>query len=587
MENSNNRTRNLLPSKNEIKKALSCFSKKEYFVFLTLVAALLISTLVILESINRSFMVRVPMQGGSISEGVVGAPRFVNPVLAFSDADQDLVSLVYSGLMRKNPDGTLAPDLAASYQVSKDGLIYTFTLKNNIYFHDNKPITADDVVFTINEVEDPTINSPKKGNWDGVNVEKVDDKTVRFTLKQPYASFLGNTTLGIMPKYLWDTTPITPIELNDVNTQPVGSGPFKVSSVSKQSGGMIDSYELVPFNKFNLGKPYLSKLTLHFYGSEEELISALESGEVDQISSITPTNAQILKEENYRVESLTLPRVFGLFFNQNQNQIFTDKNIIKAMNLAIDKDSIVRDVLLGYGVAIDSPIPPNMVDYQNSSKQDLTSYTDNVTKAQGILSKDGWVKGIDGFLHKTSTDKKNKKKTTSDLSFSISTGNAPELVKSAGIIKQNLEALGIKVDVKTFEIGNLNQDVIRPRNYDALLFGEIINNESDLFAFWHSSQRKDPGLNVAMYTNAKVDKLLEDASITTDEKTRIQKYTQFESYVKDDMPAVFLYSPNFIYVVSKNIQGFSIENIITSSDRFLNSYLWYTSTDNVWRIFSK
>jgi len=583
MEKFYTRIRNLLSSKNEVKKAISHFSKREYSVFLGLVTILCISTLVILQNINKSFMVNVPMDGGSIAEGIIGTPRFINPILAFSDADQDLVTLIYSGLMRKNSDGSLTPDLAEKYEVSKNGLTYTFTLKDKIYFHDEKPVTADDIIFTVNKIKDPVIKSPKKGNWDGISIEKIDEKTIKFTLKQPYASFLENTILGIMPAYLWNTTPI---ELNDANTQPVGSGPYKVEKVSKQSTGLIDYYDLVPFKKFNLGKPYLSKITLRFYPNENDQISALEKEEVDQISSITPLNAQILKEQNFRVESLTLPRVFGLFFNQSQNQIFTDKNIIMAIDLAINKDSIVRDVLLGYGVVINGPIPPNMIDYQKSNKEDTASHEEKIKKAQDILNKGGWKKGTDGFLQKTIIGK-NKKKTISYLEFSISTGNAPELAKSAELIKQDLENIGMKVDVKTFEIGNLNQSVIRPRKYDALLFGQIINYKSDLFAFWHSSQRKDPGLNVAMYTNAKVDKILEDAFVTIDEKSRIKKYIQFEDEIKKDIPAIFLYSPDFIYIVSKNIQGFSIDHIITPGDRFLNSYLWYTKTDNVWKIFSE
>ena len=582
MENFYTRIRNLLPPINEVKKAISHFSKREYFIFLGLVIILCISTLIILQNINKSFMVNVPMDGGSITEGIVGTPRFINPVLAFSDADQDLVSLIYSGLMRKSINGTLIPDLAEKYEGSKDGLIYTFTLKNKIYFHDKKPITADDVIFTINKIKDPTIKSPKKGNWDSISVEKIDEKTIKFTLKQPYASFLENTTLGIMPAYLWNNSPI---ELNDANTQPIGSGPYKVEKASKQSGGLIDYYDLISFKEFNLGEPYLSKIKLRFYPNENDQIAALEKGEVDQISSITPLNAQVLKEQNFRIESLTLPRVFGLFFNQNQNQIFTNKKIVTAIDLAIDKDSIVRDVLLGYGIVIDSPIPPNMINYQKLNKEDNVSYEEKIKKAQEILSKEGWKKGTDGFLEKIITEKKKKK--TTYLEFSISTSNAPELAKSAELIKKNLENIGIKITVKTFEISNLNQGVIRPRKYDALLFGQIINHESDLLAFWHSSQRKDPGANVAMYTNAKVDKILEEAFTIMDEKLRIKKYAQFEDEIKKDMPAIFLYSPDFIYIVSKNIQGFSIDHIITPGDRFLNSYLWYTKTDKVWKIFSE
>lgn len=545
-----------------------------------LIAILCISTLIILNNINKSFMVNVPLNGGSVAEGIVGSPRFVNPILAFSDTDQDIASLIYSGLMRKKSDGSIIPDLAQKYEISKDGLTYTFILKDDIYFHDNNPVTSNDVVFTVNKIKDPVIKSPKKGNWDGVTVEKIDEKTVKFTLKQPYASFLDNATLGIMPAYIWD---VSPIELNDANVRPIGSGPYKIAKANKESGGLIDYFDLVPFKKFNLGAPYIKKITLRFYPNEEDLVSALEKGEVDQISSITPVNAKKLKEKNYRIESLTLPRVFGLFFNQNQNQIFTDKNIITAINLAIDKNKIVEEVLLGYGVAIDSPIPPNMINEKNRETEQTRD--ERIEKAKAVLEKSGWKKGSDGFLEKTITEKKKKK--TTYLDFSISTGNAPELAKTANLIKENLEEIGMKVNVKTFEIGNLNQGVIRPRRYDALLFGQIINHESDLFAFWHSSQRKDPGLNVAMYTNAKVDKILENAFVTINGELRTKKYAEFETEVKKDMPAVFLYSPDFIYVVSKDVQGLSMDHLIISGDRFLNSYLWYTKTDNVWKIFSR
>jgi peptide/nickel transport system substrate-binding protein len=485
--------------------------------------------------------------------------------------------------MRKNTDGTVTPDLAEKYTKSKDGLTYVFTLKNKIYFQNGEPVTADDVIFTVNEAKDPVIKSPHEIDWSGVVATKIDDKTIEFTLKQPYASFLQNATLGIMPASLWNNSPI---ELNNANINPIGSGPYMIKNINKESSGVIDSYELIPFKKFILGEPYIQDFSLHFYSNEDDLISALENGTVDQISSITPLNADILKERNYQIESSALPRVFGLFFNQNQNILFTDKVITKSIDQAIDKDSIVQNVLFGYGKVIDDPIPPSIMDYQKIEASNNLSRDQILQNVQNNLTKDGWIKGSDGFLQKIIIGK-NKKKTTTTLEFSISTGNAPELAKTADLIKQNLALVGMKVDVKTFEVGNLNQSVIRPRNYDALLFGEIINHESDLFAFWHSSQRKDPGLNVAMYTNANVDKILEDASTTVDEQQRIKEYAQFENYIEQDMPAVFLYSPNFIYVVSPKVKGLSIDNITSPSDRFSNVYSWYTETENVWKIFSK
>lgn len=568
-----------LPSKAEINSVFYSFSKKERIVFFGLVALLVLSTILILESINKSFLVQMPLRGGSVSIGVVGVPRFINPILANSQADLDMVSLVYSGLMRKGSDGGLVADLAAGYEKTADGLVYTFTLKDNLYFQDGKALTADDVLFTINKIKDGVFKNATKTNWNGVSAEKIDEKTIRFTLPQPHASFLENTTLGIMPKHVWENPPL---ELNSANINPIGSGPYMISGIREQSSGIIDYYKLTPFKKFVLGKPYIKTINLYFYQNENDLIKALLSKEVDQIGPITPVNGNMLKEKNYQVESMVLERVFGLFFNQNQNQLFIDKKIVRAIDLAIDKDKIVALVLGGYGRVIDGPIPPSIVKYQQPENEISASREDLLKKVQDELAKDGWSPGPDGFLEKTTTDK--NKKTTTKLEFTISTSNVPELAKTAELIQQDLASIGMKVEVKTFETGNLNQNVIRPRKYDALLFGEIINNESDLFAFWHSSQRKDPGLNVAMYTNVKVDKLLEEAPMTLDEQSRIKKYIEFSEEIKKDMPAVFLYSPDFIYVVSKNLKNFRAGNV-SPKDRYLNVHSWYTETQNVWKIF--
>lgn len=571
-----------VPTRTEIKSAIFSFNKKEWNIFLGLILVLVISTLAILQSINRHFMVPVPAEGDSITEGVVGSPRFINPTLALTEADKDVVSLVYSGLMRKTSNGKIVPDLAKDFTISKDGLVYTFTLKDNLYFHDGKPISTDDVVFTIDKIKDPILKSPYKGAFDGVSIRKIDGKTIEFTLKQPFVAFLENTTLGVLPKHVWENTAI---ELHDANINAIGSGPFAISNISKDSSGNVDSITLKSFKKFALGRPYLKNIVLKFYDNEDDALKALEGSSVDQLASISAENA-IGIAERYNTNTSVLPRIFGLFFNQNQNQIFTDKTVVKAIDLAINKDKIVSSILYGYGVVIDNPIPQNLIPYQTLDKEDLETYEDNKIRAVGILEKDGWKKGEDGYFTKTTTDKK-KKQTTQKLEFTISTGNAPELSKSAEMIKADLESIGIKVNLLTFEIGNLNQTVIRPRNYDALLFGQIITHESDLFAFWHSSQRKDPGLNVAVYTNAKVDKILEETAITTDPNQRAKKYAQFEDELKKDLPAVFLYSPKFIYITKNNLKGVSIENISAPEDRFSSAYLWYTEEDNIWKIFAK
>jgi len=142
------------------------------------------------------------------------------------------------------------------------------------------------------------------------------------------------------------------------------------------------------------------------------------------------------------------------------------------------------------------------------------------------------------------------------------------------------------VSVHIFQLGDLNQNVIRARKYDALLFGQAVGPDLDFYPFWHSSQRNDPGLNVAEYANVKVDKLLEEARITTDESTRISDIESFDAAIKQDMPAIFLYSPKFIYVLPDSVKGSSFGEIITPADRFNTIPNWYIETHKVWSIFA-
>jgi len=585
-----------LPTKDEIKKAINSLTKKEYVAFILLFTVLLISTLILLQKINGLFLEEVPISGGSLSEGIVGTPRFVNPVLSLSDADKDMTALIYSGLMRKKNNGELENDLAEKYEISKDGLNYTFTLKSGLTFQDKKPLTSDDVVFTINKIKDPNIKSPRKLNWEGVTATKLDDRTVEFSLKQPYASFLSNLTIGILPAHLWKDVSPEEFSFAELNIKAVGSGPYKVSSVKNKSSGIPEYYKLQAFNKFALGKPYISSLTVNFYPGEKEMLKALAAGDIEQVSAITPERAEYLKGRGFSVQTAVLPRIFGLFFNQNQSSLFTDKKVILALERAIDKEEMINKVLSGYARAIQSPIPKNMIDYTSWSGTENAeapvptqeeidaARASRIDDAQKILADDGWKLNTDGVMEKKNP--KNKKEILK-LEFSLSTSDATELQSAAELIKKDLEAIGARVELKIYEISSLNQDIIRPRKYEALLFGEIINNEGDLFAFWHSSQRNDPGLNIAIYTNAKVDKILETTLGNLDKKERLDKYAQFEKEIEKDKPAIFLYSPEFIYVVANNVSGLIINKITNPADRFSEIYKWYRESDKIWRIFKK
>ncbi|MCR4306621.1 MAG: ABC transporter substrate-binding protein, partial [Candidatus Yonathbacteria bacterium] len=384
----------------KITRIIASFSRIERIAFFLFVWLFVISFFVLLWNINKSFLIEIPADGGSLTEGIIGAPRFINPLLAISDADRDLTILTYSGLLRATALGTLVPDLAQEYSISDDGLTYTFVLRDDIFFHDGTPITADDVVFTVTKAQDSVLKSPKRASWDGVVVEKENDKTVVFRLKQAYAPFLENTTLGILPKHIWEKADPEQFSFSQFNITPVGSGPYIVDNIERDSSGVPASYDLSAFKKYAVGKPHITELHVRFYANEEELTNAFKEGDVESINAISPKAAEVLKEQGYRIERSSLPRIFGVFFNQNQAPLFTDIAVRKALSVATDKERIISEVLYGYGTPIDSPIPPGSIGYlppqilqisADASDESSTSTPSRTDEARAILERNGWT----------------------------------------------------------------------------------------------------------------------------------------------------------------------------------------------------
>lgn len=590
--------------------SLKILPPKEKAVLFILGTIFIISFFGALFKVNKIYSTETPEYGGEINEGVVGSPRFINPLLAVSDTDRDFVKLIYSGLLEQNGKGDLIPVLAEKYEISENGLVYTFYIKKSAKWHDGKNITSDDVIFTIKRAKNPTLDSFQRANWEGVETEKIDDYTLRFILKKPYAPFLHNTTIPILPKHIWENTLPEEMGLSNFNIEPIGSGPYKVKKVYRNSAGLITSYTLKSNSNFTLGEPFIKYLNILFFSSEEKLVDAFRQGKIDSTGFISYSRIDDALKKNAVVQNLVLPRIFGLFFNSAKNPIFENKEVREALNKAVDKQFIIKEALNGYGAEINSPIPElnRVLQKKTMEKNDLK--TDGSTSAiltkkdsssppsselqrtsvvltkeeryaaaKQILEKNGWKLNPEGIYEKKIDKKTNK------LAFSISTSNTPSLIKTAEILKDEFQNIGADVNLKIFEIGDLNQTVIRKRNYDALIFGEVVGEDPDPFSFWHSSQRNDPGLNIAMYTNNSVDKILEEARIQTYKEKRMEKYKTFEKYIKDDYAAIFLYSPYFLYLTPSFLKGFDAEIVAAPQDRFSLINKWHIYTTYVWPIF--
>jgi peptide/nickel transport system substrate-binding protein len=565
-----------IPKERSIGSALRRFTLAEKAVFYFFVGLFILSGVLLLWKVNDAFLVSVPLRGGTLTEGVIGNPRFINPVLAISEADKNLTSLVYSGLVRVTPQGDLTGDLARTVGISKDGLTYTAHLRDDATFQDGVPVTADDVIFTISKITDPSIKSPLYGDFAGITVTKVDNLTVTFTLKKPYAPFIDNLTVGILPQHIWSAVSDDEFSFSQFNVSPVGSGPYKVSSVTRDSGGIPNYYDLVPFDKSLGGAPYIANMVFRFYSNENDLLDAYSSGTIQSLSGISPDEAVTLKKEGANVISSPLPRVFGVFFNQSSNKALLEKDVRQALNLAAPKESIINNVLDGYGTVLDGPLPPEF------SGQTVAPFDEanGIKQAETLLGKNGWVKDPStGILEKKS------KSATLTLSFTLSTSDTPELKAVADALKTAWTEMGADVTVQVFDTGDLNQNVIRPRRYDALLFGEVVGRDEDVYPFWDSSERNDPGLNIALYANSTVDKLLESARGESDPSKRADDYVQFEKEVENDAPAVFLYAPSFLYVLPLSVHGVVLGNLSIPQDRFLGIRDWYIETNSVWQIF--
>lgn len=541
--------------------------------------AIIFSGIYTLYTLNQVNVAETPVRGGVLREGIVGTPRFVNPVLANTRADQDMTALVYDGMMKIDPNGTLTPNLAESVTVSEDGLTYNVVLRGDALFHDGHPVTAQDVAFTIALIQDPDLKSPLRGNWTDVNVEVLNDRELNIILLEAYAPFIENFTVGIMPEHLWSSLSVEQMPFSQLNTEPVGAGPFSITTAMRDESGVIVGYELTAF-RGNLNQPNIETIRVSFYTDEAALLTAMNAGLLDSSAYVSYENLDaILSTGSFVALEEPLPRVFGIFFNQNKSPALLDDAVREALATAIDRDELIATTLYGYGVPIDGPVTrtQNAVESEERSSGDTES--DEIATARQILEEAGWRTNSQGLLEKQIDD------STETLRIALKTSNVPLFIAVSNLVKRQWEALGVEVTIDQYEQSGLVQSVIRPRDFEALLFGLDMNRSQDLYPFWHSSQKDDPGLNVAQYTNLSVDALLEEARMEQEETARLTLLNQAADIIKSEHPAVFLFQPVTVYVVDTHYIVPDMAHVVRPSDRFSNMSEWYTNSDELWSVF--
>ena len=516
---------------------------------------------------------KVPAMGGEYTEGIVGKPTYINPLLSrTSEIDGMISSLIFSSLLKYDKDSQLVNDLTESYEISNDKKTYTFKIKKDIKWHDDNQLTANDVFFTIKLIQNPKFKSTLRGEWQDTNVELLDEYTVKFTLDKPYSPFLNKLTFGILPQHIFKDISSENFLINEFNLKPVGSGPFEFADFKKNKQDNIISYQLLVNDDYQDQAPYLEKINFNFYGSEDELIDAYNKKEINGFGLFSYDKInQFENSADTVVKTLKSPRYFAIFYNQTKSIPLAESKVRKALSYAVNRDLILEQVFYKKaGSSLSSLVLPDFGNIKPSSE--IEKYDYNPEKAKELLRDDGWKQEDDGSW----------KKDDEELRISLISTQWPALIRTSELIKEQWEAIGVKVNVSNLELSNIQQNFIKPREYQALLFGqEYFGNDPDPYHFWHSSEKHDPGNNIAVFGTDKLDELLKQAQENHNTSEKEEIYNKIEKIISDEVPAHYLYSVNYVYIINKKIKGFDANSIVNPIFKFNDIIDWHINTKRI------
>jgi peptide/nickel transport system substrate-binding protein len=597
--------RSKLPAWKQLKRVGSIFSEKERMAVKALLFFVVLAVMFLFVNFWFFTLKVKPDYGGEYSEGLLGYPKYLNPILApANDVDSDVSSLIYSSLMRYGKNG-IESDLVESYQISEDQKEYVFVLKKGIKWHDGEELGVDDVLMTFDLIRDPDSGSPLFKTFSGVTAERIDDYTVKFILKEPFAPFLSTLTFGILPEKYWAEIDPANIKLAELNLKPIGSGAWKFESLKKDKQGNIKSVTLAAFDGYYAGRPYMDKVVFKFYPDVLSLEQALRNKNVSAISYLPRTNRDKFfgdqdEAKGWRQKLLAAAQYTAIFFNPDNNDLLKDRNVRQALYKAIDRQRIVRQVLEGEADIVNGPILPGWIGYNSDIKIDYAP-----AQATSLLDQNKWVgitpndyialvkeqekkslpadapelqKTDEERLAELSGQEYFRKKDGRILEINLTVADQPESVAVAKLVQEDWQRIGVKTNLITVSAQNVRREVIKPRNYQTLLYGEITGYDPDPYPFWHSSQQTDPGLSLSMITDRRIDKFLEDARQTNDQAVREDNYKKLQQLLLDETIAIFLYQPKYPYIVSDKVYGLVVDKIAMPQDRLADMGLRYFNT---------
>jgi len=510
--------------------------------------------------------------GGIYTEALIGSMGRLNPMLDWNNpADRDINRLIFSGLIRFDAHGLPQPDLAESWGTSSDGTLYNFSIRPNAVWHDGQPVTADDVIFTIELIKSAGSLFPQdiKDLWSGIEVKRLDDKTLQFKLSEPFAPFLDYATFGVLPKHLLESVPADQLATAEFNLKPVGTGPYKFDHIVT-SGGQISGVALTVNENYYLPKAFIEQVIFRFYPNSASALDAYQQGEVLGISQLTSDVLQkALMEPTLSVYTSRLPQMGLVFLNLNNPSVpfLQDEKIRRALLLGMNRNRIVSRIMQGQAIVADGPILPGSWAYYDQIEH--LDYDPDAAAA--LLKGEGFVIPASGGDVRA--------KDGQFLTFVLVHPDDLVHTQIAQSIQADWALIGVKIDLQSVPYNSLVNDFLTTRNYQAALadLNTMRTPDPDPYLFWHQSEATG-GQNYSQWDNRTASEFLETARTVTDFDSRARLYRNFQVTFVKEMPSLPLYYPVYSYGVDNQVQGVQVAPMYDTSDRLALISEWYLVT---------
>jgi len=473
--------------------------------------------------------------GDTYVDASIGDANVLNPVLSSDSASNDLIGLIYNGLVKYDKNIQLVGDLAESWTVGRGGLLLTFKLRKNVRWHDGKPFTADDVLFTYEKYRDPKVQTPFASSFEDVkSVTVLDPYTVRVEYSRPFSPGLASWGMGVVARHVYQDGDFN---THPANRQPIGTGPF----VFKE--WKADQYVRLEANlDYFEGRPPIDRYVYRIIPDQSVQFLELRNQSLDTMT-LTPDQFKAYDTifENHNRYRFPAFQYVYLGFNL-RNPLFQDQRVRQALAYAIDRKTLVNGLLLGLGQPITGPFPITAWAYN----KDVPVLPYDTAKARALLAEAGWTPGSGGILQKNGKP----------FAFTLMTNQGNKLrALAAEVIQRQLQAIGIDVKIRIVEWSTFIRENLDKKNFEAVVMGWQLGRDPDAYAIWHSSQQKEGQYNFCSYSNAAVDRLLEEGRRTFDLDKRKKIYHAMHAQVAADLPYIFLYCPDSLLTIHKRFRG--------------------------------